>query len=128
MSERRVRVLVVEDSMTVRAFMIEALAADPLIDVVGEADDGRRAIELCAALRPDVMTVDMMLPSISGLAVTEYVMAYHPTPILIVSSASNRGTAFRTFDALEAGALDVLEKPTGDEVADASWASGSSRP
>ncbi|MGN6529761.1 MAG: chemotaxis-specific protein-glutamate methyltransferase CheB [Burkholderiaceae bacterium] len=109
------RALVVEDSLTVRRRLCETLAAEPGIDVVGEAEDGRRAIELCEALRPDVVTMDMMLPLISGVAATEYIMAHCPTPILIVSSSINRGELFKTYDALAAGAVDVLEKPRGDE-------------
>jgi len=60
------------------------------------------------------------LPVLSGLAVTEYIMAYCPTPILIVSSSTNRGDLYKTYDALAAGALEVLEKPRGDEL-DGEW-------
>lgn len=112
----RVRVLVVEDSATVRSRLLEVLASDPAIEVVGEAVDGKQAIELCRTLRPDVVTMDMMLPEMSGLSATEYIMAYCPTPILIVSSSVNRGELFKTYEALSAGALDVLEKPTGEEA------------
>lgn len=111
----RIRVLVVEDSATVRARLLEVLASDPALEVVGEASDGKLAIELCRSLRPDVVTMDMMLPEMSGLSATEYIMAYCPTPILIVSSSVNRGELFKTYEALSAGALDVLEKPNGDE-------------
>lgn len=110
----RIRVLVVEDSMTVRARLLDALGADGELEIVGVAEDGKRAVELCRSLRPDVMTLDMMLPVMTGLTVTEYVMAYFPTPILIVSSSTNRGEVFKTYDALAAGAVDVFEKPTGD--------------
>ncbi|HVZ72778.1 MAG TPA: chemotaxis-specific protein-glutamate methyltransferase CheB [Polyangia bacterium] len=110
-----IRVLVVEDSPTVRRRLVDVLAADPEIEVVGEADDGRRAIERCQALRPDVITMDMMLPVMTGLGATEYIMAHFPTPILIVSSSTNRGELFRTYEALAAGAVDVLEKPGLDE-------------
>ena len=109
------RVLVVEDSLTVRRRLCETLAAEPDVEVVGEAEDGRRAIELCRTLRPDVVTMDMMLPLMTGVAATEYIMAHCPTPILIVSSSINRGELFKTYDALAAGAVDVLEKPLGDE-------------
>lgn len=109
------KVLVVEDSVTVRKRLVEVLEADTEIHVVGEAEDGKTAIELAQSLRPDVITLDMMLPVMTGLAVTEYVMAYCPTPILIVSSSTNRGELFRTYDALAAGALDVLEKGSGPE-------------
>ena len=115
-----IRVLVVEDSPTVRDYLCEVLAADPGVEVVGEAGDGKRAIELCQALRPDVVTMDMMLPVMTGLAATEYIMAHCPTPILIVSSSTNRGELFKTYDALAAGALEVLEKPQGN-ASDATW-------
>ena len=105
------RVVVAEDSLTVRSYLCEVLAADPAFQVVGEAEDGRRAIELCQALRPDVLALDMMMPVMSGLAAVEYLMAYCPTPILIVSASTNRGELFQTYDALAAGAVDVLEKP-----------------
>jgi two-component system chemotaxis response regulator CheB len=115
-----VRVLVVEDSLTVRKRLTELLSADPEIELVGEAEDGKRAIELCLQHRPDLITMDMMLPVMSGLAATEYIMAHCPTPILVVSSSLNRGELFRTYDALAAGAVDVLEKPTGTEP-DGEW-------
>jgi two-component system chemotaxis response regulator CheB len=117
MTATRIRVLVVEDSLTVRAHLCEVLSADPELEVVGEAEDGRRAIELCGTLRPDIVTLDMMLPVMSGLAATEYIMAYTPTPILIVSSSTNRGELFKTYEALAAGALDVMEKPLAGEEA-----------
>jgi two-component system, chemotaxis family, protein-glutamate methylesterase/glutaminase len=120
MSVARIRVLVVEDSATVREHLCEVLGGDPEIEVVGAAEDGKRAIELCQSLRPDVMTLDMMLPVMSGLAATEFIMAHCPTPILIVSSSTNRGELFKTYEALAAGALDVFEKPGGKE-SDESW-------
>ena len=117
---RKIRVLVVEDSLTVRQRLVDVLSADPQMQVVGEAGDGKTAIELCQQLRPDVVTVDMQLPVLSGLAVTEYIMAYCPSPILIVSASTNRGELYKTYDALAAGALDVLEKPRGNEP-DGAW-------
>jgi len=120
MTMTRIRVLLVEDSMTVRKRLCEVLSGDPGFEVVGEAEDGKKAIELCQELHPDVITMDMMLPVMSGLAATEYIMAYCPTPILIVSSSTNRGELFKTYEALAAGAVDVLEKPNGNE-SDGSW-------
>lgn len=117
-----IRILVVEDSLTIRKYLCEVLAAAPEMAVVGEAENGKRAIELCAELRPDVVTMDMMLPLMSGLSATEFIMAHCPTPILIVSSSTNRGELFKTYDALAAGAVDVLDKPLGDEP-DATWES-----
>lgn len=114
-----IRVVVADDSMTVRKRVVEVLSAQPDFSVVAEAADGQEAIEACQRLRPDVITLDMMMPTISGLAATEYIMAYCPTPILIVSSSFNRGEVFKTYDALAAGALDVLEKPAADGIDDA---------
>jgi two-component system chemotaxis response regulator CheB len=114
-----IRVLVVEDSLTVRRRLCAVLATDPDLKVVGEASDGKQAIELCLQLRPDVVSMDMMLPLMSGLGATEYIMAYCPTPILIVSSSTNRGELFKTYEALAAGALDVLDKPLGNSTDDA---------
>jgi two-component system chemotaxis response regulator CheB len=117
----RVRVLVVDDSLTVRKHLVGLLAADPGFEVVGEAPDGERAIVLCTSLRPDVVTLDMMMPGMSGLEVTEHVMGYCPTPILIVSASLNRGEVFKTFDALASGAVDVLEKPGSGDGFDEHW-------
>jgi two-component system, chemotaxis family, protein-glutamate methylesterase/glutaminase len=117
---KTVRVLVVEDSATVRARLLDVLAADPGIEIVGVAGDGKEAIELCLRQRPDVITMDMMMPVMSGLAATEYIMAHCPTPILVVSASVNRGELFKIYEALAAGAVDVLEKPLGNE-ADADW-------
>lgn len=111
----KIRVLIAEDSPTARRRLAEALAASPEVELVGEAEDGKRAVELCRLLRPDVITMDMMMPVMSGLAATEYIMAHQPTPILIVSASMNRGEVFKIYDALAAGAVDVLEKPLGEE-------------
>lgn len=114
-----IRVLVVEDSATMRGHLRDSLAVDPELQVVGEATDGGQAVEMVGRLRPDVVTMDMMLPTMSGLVATEHIMAEHPTPILVVSSA-DRQELFSTYNALAAGAVDVLEKPRGD-ASDADW-------
>jgi chemotaxis response regulator CheB len=119
----RIRVLVVEDSLTVRKRLVEVLELDPSFEVVGEAADGQTGIELCMALRPDVITMDLMLPGTSGLAATEYIMAHCPTPILIVSSSHNRGELRKTYEALAAGAVEAFEKPNGTEEPNA-WERG----
>jgi two-component system, chemotaxis family, protein-glutamate methylesterase/glutaminase len=117
-----IRVLVVDDSLTMRMALRQVLSHRDF-ELVGEACDGQEAIELCRERKPDVITMDMMLPVMSGLAATEYIMAYFPTPILVVSAASNRGEVYKTYDALAAGAVDVFEKPQGDEP-DGSWEAG----
>jgi two-component system chemotaxis response regulator CheB len=84
---------------------------------VGEAGTGQEAIEACLDRRPDVVTMDIVLPGKSGLEATEYIMAHCPTPILVVSASFNRGELFSSYQALAAGAVDVIEKPTGNERA-----------
>jgi two-component system, chemotaxis family, protein-glutamate methylesterase/glutaminase len=111
----RIRVVIVDDSTTVREHLAEVLRRDHSFEVVGEAGDGARAIELCMTLRPDVMTLDLAIPQINGLGVTEHVMAHAPTPIVIVSASMNRGEVHDTYSALAAGAVDVLDKARASE-------------
>jgi len=111
----KIRVLVVEDSPTVRHRLREVLASDADLDVAAEATDGVQAVELCRRHRPDVITMDMVLPVMNGVSAIEHIMASWPTPILVVSSSTNRAELLHTYDALAAGAVDVLEKPRGDE-------------
>jgi two-component system, chemotaxis family, protein-glutamate methylesterase/glutaminase len=120
MSTAKIRILIVEDSATVRDRLRKTLTSDPELVIVGEATNGEQAIELCQRQRPDVITMDMVLPVLSGLAATEHIMAHRPTPILVVSSSTNRAELFDTYDALAAGAVDVLEKPHGDD-SDNAW-------
>jgi two-component system chemotaxis response regulator CheB len=108
---KKLRVLVVEDSQTIRRYLVQVLSAAPDFEVVGEAADGEQAIRLCESLRPDVVTMDIVLPVMSGVAATEYIMAWCPTPIVIVSASINRGEALKTYDALAAGAVDLVDKP-----------------
>jgi two-component system chemotaxis response regulator CheB len=111
-----IRVLVVDDSLTVRRRLVEVIEREPDLEVVGEAGDGRRIVELTRALRPDIITLDLALPEVNGLSATEQIMAHVPTPILIVSASFNRGEVFDTYHALAAGAVDVLDKgQLGDE-------------
>ena len=111
---KRTRVLVADDSLTVRKKLIEVLAATDDLEVVGEASDGRTAIVLTRALRPDVIALDLVMAGSDGLSATQAIMAHTPTPILIVSAAHNRGELFSTYDALAAGAVDVLDKNDDD--------------
>lgn len=114
-----IRVVVVDDSLTVRRYLVELLESEPGFEVVGEGRDGGDAIELCARLKPDVVTLDIVLPTVSGLAATEHIMAFTPTPIVIVSASENRGELYQTYDALAAGAVEVLEKPSAGADGDA---------
>ncbi|MDY7230299.1 chemotaxis-specific protein-glutamate methyltransferase CheB [Hyalangium rubrum] len=108
----RLRILIVEDSVMVRRRLADVFADDPSFTVVGEAGDGERGFELCQRLRPDVVTLDLMLPGINGVEVTKRIMAHCPTPIVIFSGVENRTMGLHLLDALSAGAVDAVEKPT----------------
>ncbi len=104
-----VRVLVVDDSPFYRRQLSRLLGADPDIEVVGTAPDGRRALEAVRRLRPDLVTMDVEMPVMDGIEAVRRIMAEHPLPILMFSSLTHAG-AQATLDALEAGAADFLPK------------------
>lgn len=108
-----VRVLIVDDSATARVLLGETLAAEPGITVVGEARNGEEAIEAARRLQPSLITMDVYMPVMDGLAATREIMIATPTPIVIVSSAVNRGEINLSLDATTAGALSVVGKPDG---------------
>jgi len=114
--ETKVRVLVVEDSVVQRAHLVSLLAADPAIEVVGEAADVPSAVELARERRPALVTMDLELPGgrgpeLGGLQAIRSIMDDQPTPILVLSvHAPTRGGTV-ALDALDAGAIDVLPKP-----------------
>jgi two-component system, chemotaxis family, protein-glutamate methylesterase/glutaminase len=105
-----VRVLVVDDSAFARKVVREMLSANPFIEVVGAARDGAEALELAAQLKPDVVTCDLMMPRMDGLAFVREQMRRKPLPILILSVAPQ--DAEQALAALEAGAVDFVQKPT----------------
>lgn len=109
--ESTLRILVVDDSALMRRLLRELLESDPGVRVVGEAADGRRAIELVAELRPDLVTLDVRMPVMDGVETTRQLMAYHPTPILVLTASLSSYEVDITFQMLGAGALDVMEKP-----------------
>lgn len=104
-----VRVLVVDDSGFFRRRVTEMLNADPQLEVIGSASNGKEALEQVAKLRPDVVTMDIEMPVMDGITATRQIMQSHPTPIIMFSSLTTDG-AKATLDALDAGALDFLPK------------------
>ncbi|NWG19215.1 MAG: chemotaxis-specific protein-glutamate methyltransferase CheB [Chloroflexi bacterium] len=106
-----IRVVVVDDSALMRRFITEMLQRDPAIRVIGTASNGREAIDVVQQLRPDVVTMDVRMPVMDGLATTEHLMAYCPTPILVLTASLASYEVDITFKMLGAGALEVVEKP-----------------
>jgi two-component system chemotaxis response regulator CheB len=106
-----VRVLVVDDSPTMRALLSNILRRDPEIEVVGGAGDPYEAREAIKALNPDVLTLDVEMPRMSGLEFLEKLMRLRPMPVVMVSTLTQEG-AETTLDALELGAVDCVGKPS----------------
>lgn len=108
----KVRVLIVDDSIVVREVMREILSTDLEIKVVGEAENGKVAIEMVLEKNPNIVLMDIMMPVMDGLEATKRIMEVHPVPILIMSSLIEDPPSGRfTFKAIKSGAADVLKKP-----------------
>ncbi len=110
--EKKIRVLVVDDSAFMRKVLEGIISSDPMLEVCGEARDGKTAVSQLEALNPDVISMDINMPVMDGLQATEIIMSTNPKPILIVSSESREG-ADVTLKALQLGAIDFVSKPTG---------------
>ena len=105
-----IRVLIVDDSAYVRKVVREMLSHNPYIEVVGTAHDGREALEMAEKLHPDVITSDLMMPELDGIGFVREQMRRRPVPIVMMSSAEKNSA--ETLAALDAGAVDFVQKPT----------------
>lgn len=110
MTERRIRVLIVDDSAFARKVLREILSRAPDIDVVGTATDGIDALEKASLLKPDVLTLDLVMPNLDGLGFLK-ALPETPTPRVVIVSKSD-GQSESVLAALDAGAIDVVQKPT----------------
>lgn len=109
----RIRLLVVEDSPSVREFLLYLFASDQEIQVIGTASNGEEALEAVKHKKPDVITMDLHMPRMDGYAATRAIMENIPTPIVIVTGSSSSDELSNTLSALEAGALAVTKRPQG---------------
>ena len=108
-----IKVLVVEDSLVVREFLVHILGSDRQVQVVGTARNGQEAIELLDEKSPDVITMDINMPIMNGFETTRRIMETAPTPIVIVSGSWDTKAVATTYRAMEAGALAVVARPAG---------------
>jgi two-component system chemotaxis response regulator CheB len=109
-TQRKTRVLVVDDSATSRRMLSGSLRGAPDIEVVAEASDAFTANKLIAQHRPDVITLDIEMPQMDGLAFLRHLMKRQPIPVIIISSHTPTGSAL-SLEALRAGAVEVIPKP-----------------
>lgn len=106
-----IKLLIVDDSKTETLLLKKLFESDPEIEVIGCAKDGNEAVELNEKLKPDVITMDLEMPSMDGHTATRLIMSQNPKPIVVISSKINKISKDVTYLALEAGAVSVLPKP-----------------
>ena len=104
--QQKIRLMIVDDSLLFRSWLMQNLGADPRFEIVGYAINARDAESKLALLKPDIMTLDIEMPGMSGLDFLKKVLPSHPVPVILVSSLN-----VRVFDALAAGAIDFVRKP-----------------
>jgi two-component system chemotaxis response regulator CheB len=109
----KTRVLIVDDSSFMRMAIRSVLSKDLSIDIVGTAADGMEGVEKAIALKPDIITMDVEMPRMDGIAALKQIMAKAPTKVIMVSTLTNQG-AKSTFEALDAGAIDYIPKNVTD--------------
>src|SRR3954471_7241113 len=106
-----IRVLLVDDSASVRAVLKRFFRKTRDIEVVGEAEAGAQAVQMVIDLQPHVVVMDLHMPVLDGYEATERIMEVRPTPIVVLSSRANRNQMQTAFEAMRRGALEVLPKP-----------------
>jgi two-component system, chemotaxis family, protein-glutamate methylesterase/glutaminase len=115
---RKIAVVVVEDSPTVREFLVFLLNSDPEIQVVGIACDGRQALEIVNREKPDIIAMDVNMPGMNGFQAAREIMQTRPTPIILVSGIEDCEEVGAVFRAKEAGALILMARPGNSDRPD----------
>jgi two-component system chemotaxis response regulator CheB len=115
---RKIRVLIVEDCRVIRQFLEYIIQQDPRLEIAGAVGTAEEALRVLDRLAPDVISMDIRLPGMNGFEATQRIMAERPTPIVVISASGERENLGTTMNALQAGALTVLEKPVGTTSAE----------
>lgn len=110
---KKIKVLVVEDSLVVQLLLKKIIESDPLLEISGIVSDGMQAVECVRKDPPDVITMDIVMPKMSGLDATRMIMMEHPVPIIIISGKYTKEDVSIGFEAMEAGAVSIMGKPPG---------------
>jgi two-component system chemotaxis response regulator CheB len=116
--ERKIRVMIVEDSATVRMLLEKIIGGDPRLEVAASVATAEEALRVLPAVKPDVISLDIRLPGMNGFEATRRIMTEQPTPIVVVSASVEAEDLKISMNALSAGALTVVEKPTGTTSVD----------
>jgi two-component system chemotaxis response regulator CheB len=114
----KIRVMIIEDSKVIREFLEYIIGEDPRLDIAASVGSAEEALEILHRVSPDVVSMDIRLPGMNGVEATKRIMSEKPTPIVVVSASVESQDLQITMNALEAGALTVLEKPAGTISAD----------
>lgn len=115
MNDRKVKVLVVEDSSVMQALLVRLLSSDEQIEVIGTARNGRDALEFISRKAPDVILMDIQMPEMDGFEATRRIMETRPVPIVMCSGSTNLRETMTAFRSMEAGAVACIAKPVGHE-------------
>ena len=113
----KLKILVVDDSKLIRKVLCEIIESNGRYQVVGEAENGKKALEVLETVHPDVITLDINMPVMDGLTTLKHIMIHHPVPTVMISALTKEG-ALETFDSLKYGAIDFLPKPSQVKGAD----------
>jgi two-component system chemotaxis response regulator CheB len=116
-SGTKIRVVIVDDSTFMRAVITRLLRRDGRFEVVGQAKDGKEGVDTVVRLRPNVVTMDVNMPVMDGVEAVRRIMSENPLPVVMVSAHTTEG-ARATMEALSAGAVDFVSKPSGEVSAD----------
>ncbi|OGR28660.1 MAG: hypothetical protein A2277_18545 [Desulfobacterales bacterium RIFOXYA12_FULL_46_15] len=108
---KKIRVMIVEDSPTVRELLIHIINQDPRLEVAAGVDSGEKALRIIGRIQPDVISMDIRLPGMTGFEATRKIMQIRPTPIVVISASVEKEDLQISMNALRAGALSVVEKP-----------------
>jgi len=118
MNDKKIKVLVAEDSAVVRMVLVHLLESDPGIEVVGQVADGQAAVDFVQATPPDAVLMDIHMPRMNGFEATRRIMETQPVPIIVCSATADTRDVVVVFQAMEAGAIACIEKPLGSAWGD----------
>jgi two-component system chemotaxis response regulator CheB len=122
--KRKIRVVIADDSLIARELIKKILETDVHIAVIGVAKNGKEAVEMVSALRPDIVTLDLRMPVMDGFEAIEQIMAFNPTPSLVITATAFEKKKEIVFEALALGALDIVSKPSPEMWGDFSRVGG----